>query len=123
MIIRFSVGDNDFQELLEKYANNLFFYLGEDEEELTISNAAERWDMQNRINEILNPNIGKKMTKEDEVFLEERIRKNFAYFCEKRCPSSKDYLVNKLTVKFMKSMTDKRLATGLSIPVKLLLSK
>ena len=54
MIIRFSVGDNDFQELLEKYANNLFFYLGEDEEELTISNAAERWDMQNRINEILN---------------------------------------------------------------------
>lgn len=107
MIIRLSVSDNDFQELLEKYASNLFFNLGEDGEKLTTDNAIEKWHMQDKINQILNPNIGKKMTKEDEEFLEERIRKSFAYFCEKRKPSSKDYLVSKLTVKFLKSMTDK----------------
>lgn len=107
MIIRLSVEDNDFQELLEKYASKLFFNIGEDGEKLTTENAMDKWSMQKRINQILNPNVGKKITKEDELFLEERIRKSFAYFCEKYKPSSKEYLISKLTIKFMKSMTDK----------------
>ena len=107
MIIRFSVEDNDFQELLAKYASNLYLYIPKDGEELTVDNAMDKLDIQKKVNEILNPNIHHKLVEEDKVFLEEQIRKSFAYFCEKRCPSSKDYLVSKFTVKFMKSMTDK----------------
>lgn len=119
MIIRFSVEDNDFQELLAKYASNLYLYISEDGEEFAVDTVnswdvqkkvnkiLDKYDIRKKVNEILNPNMHHKITKEDEFFLEEQIRKSFAYFCEKRCPSSKDYLVSKLTVKFMKSMTDK----------------
>ena len=107
MIIRLSVEDNDFQELLEKYASKLFLNITEDGEELTVDNAMHKYDIMDKTNKILNPNCHHKLTKEDEIFLEEQIRKSFAYFCEKRKPSSKDYLVSKLTIKFLKSMTDK----------------
>ena len=107
MIIRLSVNDNDYQSFLEKFASKLFINLGEDGEELTVENAVEKWDTQKKINQILNPNIHYEMTKEDEVFLEQQIRKSFAYFCENRKLSSKDYLVKNFSVKFMKSMTDK----------------
>ncbi|MBE5881826.1 MAG: hypothetical protein E7289_05935 [Lachnospiraceae bacterium] len=106
MIIRLSVEDNDFQEVLERYLSK--FYLNIDKvDELTTENAMDSWKLYKKINGMLNPNCHYKLTKEDEVFLEKQIRDSFSFWCKNNYPKDEEYLSKNLTIKFLKSMTDK----------------
>ena len=106
MIVRLSVKDNDFSIILESYLSNFLLNITKTCE-LTRENALDIWENQKKINQILNPNIHRDWTEEDTEFLEEQIRQSFAYFCEKRKPASKEYLVKNLDIKFLKSVADK----------------
>lgn len=106
MIIRLSVKDNDFQEVLEKYLSRFFLNI-EQTREVTIENVCDEWDIHKKINDILNPNNAHILTSEDKVFLKNQIKDSFSFWCKNRYPEEEEYLSKNLTIQFLDSMTDK----------------
>ena len=106
MIIKLTVKDNDFQEVLEKYLSKFFINIGKTRE-VTTENVVEEWQIEKRINKILNPNINDTLNDEDKKFLEEQIKKSFSFWCKSNYPKSEEYLSKNLQVSFLTSMTDK----------------
>lgn len=73
MIFRITVNDNDFTEVLEKFANNLFdrvYWVKDKPEEMSSTEWYEKlYKPKQEIQKLMNPNITSSLTKEDKVLL------------------------------------------------------
>lgn len=107
MIIKVTVEDNDFGEILERFMKNLCFELTREPDDLTAGKALDFYRTYKRINSLLNPNVTEKLTEEDVAFLTERIKKSWEFYVKKKVPDADQYLVNKFKVTFPKTFTDK----------------
>lgn len=105
MIIRLSVNDNDFSNIIVEYLSE--FWSNIVETDVSKENVIERFGIKRRINEILNPNIDYKLKEEDKIFLENQIRKSFHYWCGNHYPCDADYLNRNITVEFLDVIEDK----------------
>lgn len=121
MIIKMTVRDNDFAELLESFSKNLTmklltYYLKnsklpEDSIEEKLKKSRENFDNYDRVNTILNPNTDVKLKKnsEDYNFLKNTIEKEFEEYLinKKVSKDSKEYLLNNFKVEISYEMIDK----------------
>lgn len=106
MIIRLTVKDNDFSEVLENYLSRFFINI-EKTQDLTIDNSLDIMKMHKKINAMLNPNMDYTLTLEDKEFLIQQVKDSFAYWCGSRYPDDVDYLTKNLQVSILDSMRDK----------------
>ena len=106
MIIRLSVNDNDFSNVIEEYLSGLWSNLVKTDVFLE-ENTIELFGAKRKINEILNPNIDYKLKENDKIFLENQIRKSFRYWCGNHYPCDADYLSRNIAVEFLDVMKDK----------------
>ena len=106
MIIRLSVGDNDFQKVLEKYLSRFFLNI-EKTREVTVENALSEWNIHKKINTMLNPNNDYVLTSDDKVFLAKQIKDSFGFWCKKHYPKEEEYLSKNLKIQILDNMTDK----------------
>lgn len=106
MIIRLSVNDNDFSNIIEEYLSGLWSNIIETDV-LSKENALEMIDNKRKINEILNPNNDYKLKENDKIFLENQIRKSFRYWCENHYPCDAVYLNKNISIEFLNVMEDK----------------
>ena len=125
MIIRLTVNDNDFTQVLEKYLNNKIFNLTldlmdkaqilqekreankDDEKVLKAYNDAMSAyaDAESKLREIFNVNSHNQLTTEEKDFLKERLQTSFDYYIKRY--NKPQELVGKLKVKVSDSFTDK----------------
>lgn len=125
MIIRLTVNDNDFTQVLEKYLNNKIFNLTldlmdraqilqekreankDDEKVLKAYNDAMSAYAyaESKLREIFNVNSHNQLTTEEKDFLKERLQTSFDYYIKRY--NKPQELVGKLKVKVSDSFTDK----------------
>lgn len=108
MIIKFTVHDNDFKFLIDKFFNKFLLRLldikinKDDFEEMS------KWiENYKKINEILNPNNNKKLTLEDKELIITKIKESFSEFIKENKPDSFKYLTENVEVSIINSMTDR----------------
>lgn len=125
MIIRLTVNDNDFTQVLEKYLNNKIFNLTldlmdkaqklqekreankNDEKVLNkYRKAMEAYaDAESKLREVFNVNNHNPLTTEEKDFLKERLQTSFDYYIKRY--NKPQELVGKLRVKISDTFTDK----------------
>lgn len=125
MVIRLTVNDNDFTQVLEKYLNNKMFNLTldlmdkaqnlqekreankHDEKVLKAYNDAMSVyaDAESKLREIFNVNNHNQLTTEEKDFLEERLQTSFDYYIKRY--NKPQELLGKLKVKISDTFTDK----------------
>lgn len=125
MIIRLTVNDNDFTQVLEKYLNNKIFNLTldlmdraqdlqekreshkDDEKVLSQYNDAisKYADAESKLREIFNVNNHNQLTTEEKEFLKERLQTSFDYYIKRY--NKPQELLGKLKVKISDTFTDK----------------
>lgn len=125
MIIRLTVKDNDFTQVLEKYLNNKIFNLTLDlmdkvqelqekreknKDDEKVLNAyteavATYADAESKLRGIFNPNLQGELTQELKDFLKERLQTSFDYYIKRY--NKPQELSGKLRVKITDTLTDK----------------
>lgn len=125
MIIRLTVNDNDFTQVLEKYLNNKIFNLTLDlmdkAQDLQGKREANRRDekvlnqyreaidkyahAESKLREIFNVNNHNQLTTEEKDFLKERLQTSFDYYVKRY--NKPEELLGKLEVKISDTFTDK----------------
>ena len=107
MIIRLTVNNNDFQELLVNYLSHFWLYIEVTDLtcDLITENVIEQVHLHNKINNMLNPNMNHKLTVDDKEFLIHQVKDSFAHWC-KGHSSSADYLIEATKVTIQDSLTD-----------------
>lgn len=87
MIFRMTVEDNDYTELVETFADNLFdklYWFGENPDEMNLyTGYSTRYTAQEDLQRILNPNITTHLTREDEIILRGAIIVKWAEYVDK----------------------------------------
>ena len=117
MIFRITVNDNDFTEVLEKFANNLFdrvYWAKDKPEEMSSTEWYEKlYKPKQEIQKLMNPNITSSLTKEDKVLLRAAV---FLEWCDyldslpvddEMDAETKEYLKKNFTVSVSFRFTDK----------------
>ena len=111
MIIRLTVHDNDFGDLMDMFVRNLFSKMTNfpsNIEELDVENQLNFFREQKVVFRLLNPNATESHTEEEKTFLIKRVKESFKEFVEKHADSSTaDYLSKGLEVEIVNSMEDK----------------
>lgn len=98
MIIKFTVGDNDYWRIMDTFA-------GQFSSILVRKSPREESD---KVSKLLNPNLTKSYTEEDKTFLISEIKKMFKNFVESRVDvEASDYLIDNFKVEIVNSMEDK----------------
>lgn len=111
MIIRLTVGDNDFSLIIEKYFKDFYKRLtGLIEKEPSYTDYAAWIKMHKRyeeMNQLLNPNVVEKHTKEQKNKIIERVTKTFGEYVS-LCTGNDtaEYLKENLEVTIIDTMTD-----------------
>lgn len=127
MIICIDIKDNDYGEIIENYMKNFLTNLVYDYRKLCCDIKKEEekqrkkvntrvfielYEYQDRINNLLNPNINTKLTNVDKEFLKDRIIKSLKVFLEYNGiifikDEMIDYLINQIEVTFPRAFYDK----------------
>ena len=112
MIFRITVNDNDFTDVLEKFANNLFdrIYWAKDKPEMDSTEWYEKiYKPKQEIQKLMNPNITSNLTDEDKVVLRAAV---FLEWCDyvdnlPNRDNTKEYLKKNFEVSVGFDFTDK----------------
>lgn len=112
MIFRITVNDNDFTDVLEKFANNLFdrIYWAKDKPEMDSTEWYEKiYKPKQEIQKLMNPNITSNLTDEDKVVLRAAV---FLEWCDyvdnlPNRDNTKEYLKKNFEVSVSFDFTDK----------------
>lgn len=112
MIFRITVNDNDFTDILERFANNLFdrIYWAKDKPEMDSTEWYEKiYKPKQEIQKLMNPNITSNLTDEDKVVLRAAV---FLEWCDyvDNLPNrddTKEYLKKNFEVSVGFDFTDK----------------
>lgn len=111
MIIRLTVEDNDFGNVMKNFLSNLdgrMTALPSNIRELGIDTQLEILNNINKINKLLNPNVTEKHTEEEKTFLKEKIIESFAkYVLTCKDEDTANYLIKNFSVDIIDSMEDK----------------
>lgn len=114
MIIKLTVRDNDFSELLESFANRMFYLnirnkLLEDMTTEEKSAEIDRMLAHEDILQLINPNNDQEITTKEAAKIIEYIKEQFADFLigRKVSSSTQDYLNKNLQITIQKSFTDR----------------
>lgn len=106
MIIRLTVHDNDFGNLIDAYFDDLieWFWFG-----ITINENNLDYPKEFRISMKMKRllNSCEELTNEDMEFLIDRIKSTFSDFVRQKEPNSADYLISNLEVAIIHSLEDK----------------
>lgn len=98
MIIKLTVRDNDFRNIMDTFAGYFSFALVR---ELP-------YEERDRVSKLLNPNLTKSYTEEDKTFLISEIKKMFKNFVESRVDAeASEYLIDNFKIEITNSMEDK----------------
>lgn len=112
MIFRITVNDNDFTDILERFANNLFdrIYWAKDKPEMDSTEWYEKiYKPKQEIQKLMNPNITSNLTDEDKVVLRAAV---FLEWCDyvdnlPNRDNTKEYLKKNFEVSVGFDFTDK----------------
>lgn len=113
MIFRITVNDNDFTDVLERFANNLFdriYWWKDKPDEMDSTEWYEKiYKPKNEIQKLMNPNITSSLTDEDKVVLRAAV---FLEWCDyvdnlSNRDDTKEYLKKNFEVSVGFDFTDK----------------
>ncbi len=114
MIIRATVNDNDFYDVMFGFMRTMWNFKRNNKavSEMTPEEVSAEVDAlleHEDILKLVNPNNDKKLTAEEEQTVIKHLHKKFAEHLENACKSSdtKEYLKRHLEIKIQKSFTDK----------------
>lgn len=112
MIIRLTVSDNDFYDIMYKFAKKMWNYTGtkysKDLSSDELNQLIKEIDEHDAIIQLINPNINTKLSKEDEDKVIAYIKKNFEIYLDQHTSKdTKEYLLKNLKISFQKSFEDK----------------
>lgn len=111
MIIKMTVDDNDFSEILEKFGKNLFMNVlkyPDNIEELDSSIQISILKEIRLVDRLFNPNVTEDHTEEEIQLIKKRVKDSFALFIHKRVSEDTErYLLDNFQVNVVKSMEDK----------------
>lgn len=111
MIIRMTLNDNDFGELMEMFVKgfpNRITALPKNIETLDGKEQFEIIKEIRKIDKLLNPNITENYTKEEKDLIIKKINESFKIFVENHCDLfSYEYLKDNFKVEIIDSMEDK----------------
>lgn len=107
MIVRLTVKDNDFSDVLCRFMSSFYVEVvwGCPLDDKSINFKEYKY-----FNELLNPNCDHKLTEEETELLINRIKTSFENYLKKIksiSEGTRDYLMSRLDVKIIKSLTDK----------------
>lgn len=112
MIIRMTVNDNDFSEIIEPFIKNFIinvcFY--KKDENQSYEKRVKEYELSEKALKYLNPNLYEDMqsyTQEELDELNSIIKKAFKVYVLEHCQTNANYLIEKLEVTFQDSFTDK----------------
>ena len=111
MIIKMTVDDNDFSEILEKFGRNLSMNVlkcPDNIEELDSSIQISILKEIRLIDRLFNPNVTEDHTEEEIQLIKKRVKDTFTLFIHKRVSEDTErYLLDNFQVDVVKSMEDK----------------
>ena len=112
MIVKMTVKDNDFGDILENFARNLnnrITKLPRNIEKMEREEQLEYIRLLRKIDRLMNPNVTENHTEEEKQLLIEKIKEVFSTYVKNVCKdkSDADYLIGKFKVEIIESMTDK----------------
>ena len=113
MIIRLTVGDNDFSEKIKGYFRDFWMRMLELHPDNCLSDRASYEELrgwrqrENQIRTTMNPNNDHELSDEEKNILIEQIKRTFGQYVNRWCYEDSDYLKNNLTVEILESFTDK----------------
>ena len=110
MIIRLTVEDNDYSDLMKNFVSNLSSRITRIPANIENMDSKRQLDIIMEIEDtgrLLNPNVTKKHTDEEKSFLIKRIKESFAEFAYSNVDdSTAEYLIEKFIVEIINSMED-----------------
>lgn len=111
MIIKLTVKDNDYSNLMRGFVQNLGSRVSQLPSNIRELDGLRQFEIIkeiNKIDKLLNPNITEKHTDEDKAFLKEKITEAFViYVCVREDENTADYLTRNFKVDIVDSMEDK----------------
>lgn len=105
MIIRITVNDNDFQNVLEKFCGNFYNVITYSATKIT--DIGESIRLEKEIRNLFNPNVDIELTNEVKKRMKRIIRESFKMFVEKNYKKDAEYLIDSLCVDILSRMEDR----------------
>lgn len=111
MIIKMTVNDNDFGEIIEDFGRNLSMNVLRYPDNIETLDSSIQISILREINlvdKLLNPNVTEEHTEEEIQLIKKRVKDSFALFIHKRVSEdTARYLIDNFQVDIVKSMEDK----------------
>lgn len=111
MIIRLTVKDNDFGDLMDDFVKNLSGKITKLPSNIEFLDGRKQFEIIKeirKIDKLLNPNVTENHTEEEKELLIKRIKETFIEFIHSRTDdSTAEYLIKKFEAKIINSMEDK----------------
>lgn len=110
MIIKLTLNDNDYGEVISLYFQNFIsnlLYTSVIGSNIYDDEILMEWKLMKKLEWLLNPNNDIVYTEEQKQFIIDRIRTSFNRHISKYRPDSQSYIMNNLEISIIDSMEDK----------------
>ena len=111
MVIKMTVGNNDFGELMDSFVGNLSSYLLRCPDDIEERDGAKQLEVIReiwRVDKLINPNVTENHTEEDKRAIKKRIKELFSLVTEKQVNEETwKYLVDNFCVDIIDCVEDK----------------